>query len=288
MSRVAKLILVYLGAGVVLAGFSVMTLIVMAALAGGLDVAHELGIGDRPVNLIALSGGLVAAGLFFARLLKASGAWLVVAATWLPAIVAQWVAWMILDTVDLDTETLVIGAVSLAIGQFVAVNTTQSRSMYAAPSTSGLRGWMTRLWGVLAGGILMGIALGVLTGLTITDVPAGPPELYLVIDDYSVDASTGECSGSGEVSGVIADSRLLISDAPLPEEAEEGEGVLAVVLPAGKENSDIATGCLFALGDPLELEVQDYATLSYWHESDPNVGQGTNVEDHRIFISLSN
>jgi len=77
-----------------------------------------------------------------------------------------------------------------------------------------------------------------------------------------------------------------------------GAEVRSMVLPAGIEiiegedpsflvfPSEEATGCMFDLGDPLGLEIDEYSQLDLFHESDPDVGQGGTTEGHRLIITF--
>jgi len=80
----------------------------------------------------------------------------------------------------------------------------------------------------LVGGALAAAAVGVLVGLGLGAIPASTPELYLVLAEYTADISTDECSGAGELSGVVEGSALVAID-------NSGAEVGVVVLPASRD-----------------------------------------------------
>jgi hypothetical protein len=101
-----------------------------------------------------------------------------------------------------------------------------------------------------------------------------PAEIFLVlVSDYTVDAATGECSGSGVLAGVEAGFRVSIVDdsetAPGAfDDIESRTEVASLVLPAGTEITRDAApafllpvgqdaGCVFSLGDHV-FEVSDF------------------------------
>ena len=107
---------------------------------------------------------------------------------------------------------------------------------------------------------------------TVAELGSLPVEMYLTLASYNVDEATGQCSGSGELSGVIEGSRVLVVD------DLSGEEVESIVLPAGTEiTRDTDPAFLFSTGqdgfclfiDGLEVDHFDFRLVP---ESDPNVG----------------
>jgi hypothetical protein len=101
-----------------------------------------------------------------------------------------------------------------------------------------------------------------------------PVEIFLVLaSNYTVDAATGECSGSGVLEGVEAGFRVSVVDesetAPGAfDDIERRTEVASLVLPAGAEITRDAApafllpvgrdaGCVFSLGDHV-FEVSEF------------------------------
>jgi hypothetical protein len=113
-----------------------------------------------------------------------------------------------------------------------------------------------------------------------------PVEVWVVLlGGYTVDAATGECSGTGELAGLLPGSAVLFVDettgeelksVPLPTgtEVRSGEGPL-FLLPIG-----IDGGCVFELGDPgvTEFDIR--------FESDPDVGMSGTESGQRVVVRL--
>lgn len=159
-----------------------------------------------------------------------------------------------------------------------------------------------RLGYALVAATVVVVLLGVSFLLTISDAPvvtqppppttldAGlrplPVEVWVVIlDSYTVDADTGECNGTGEVSGVIEGSDVFFLDEssgvqlssvslPAGTEVFQGEGDL-FLFPSGHE-----AGCVFELG---ELDVTSFDVR---FESDPNIGISSNSSGQRVVVRL--
>lgn len=108
-----------------------------------------------------------------------------------------------------------------------------------------------------------------------------PVEVVLVIEEYTVDESTGECSGVGEASVVAAGEQMVFVDTRTGEEAAH------IRLQAGRE---VGSGCHFELGDPLGLEAVEYGEF---FSIDPESGElatggSTNLEGNRVVIRAEN
>ena len=145
-----------------------------------------------------------------------------------------------------------------------------------------------RLGYALVAATVVAVLVGVSFLLTISDAPvvtqppspttvtAGlqplPVEVWVVIlDSYTVDSDTSDCTGIGEVSEVVEGSLVFFVD------EASGAQVSSVALPAGTEvlqsegalfllPSGHDAGCVFELG---ELNV---TSLDVQFESDPNIG----------------
>jgi len=159
-----------------------------------------------------------------------------------------------------------------------------------------------RLGYALAAAVVVAVVIGVSFLLTVSDTPvvtqppppttvdAGlrllPVEVWVVIlDSYTVDADTGECTGTGEVSGVVEGSNVLFLDessaveltsVPLPAGTEvlQGEEPL-LLLPLGHD-----AGCVFELGDP------GVTNFDVRFASDPNIGISSNSSGQRLVVRL--
>ena len=141
-----------------------------------------------------------------------------------------------------------------------------------------------RAFGFLIGAMLLAFIVGLgigFAGESDTTEPL-PLEMFLVVADYTVDEGTGECAGSGELSGVVEGSRVSVID------NVSGDEVDSIVLAAGREitraadpaflfTSDQDALCLFIDG----LEV-DHFDLFLFHESDPNVAVGETRSEQRV------
>ena len=136
----------------------------------------------------------------------------------------------------------------------------------------------TRLTGyALVGAATTAVVVGIGVGAVLQAVPEPTTEVVLILADYTVDETTGGCSGSGELSEVVEGSRILLI------EFANGTEVGSLVLPTGTEEN---TGCVFELGDPLGLSPTEYFEIDFAPESDPNVTTGTNLEGHRVIITM--
>ncbi len=100
--------------------------------------------------------------------------------------------------------------------------------------------------------------------------------MVLILADYTVDETTGGCSGSGELSEVVEGSRILLI------EFTNGTEVGSLVLPTGTEEN---TGCVFELGDPLGLSPTDYFEIDFAPESG-SVAYSQHHEGHRVKITI--
>lgn len=226
------------------------------------DPAFELGISDTLLNgiLIGLDGLL--AGIVVALVARMRGAKLV-----LPplvgllvgvAIYLAFVAFEAGEYVELDLRRLVILWIGLSASLFLA----------------------TRLTGyALVGAATTAVLVGIGVGAVLQATPEPTTEVVLILADYTVDETTGGCSGSGELSEVVEGSRILLI------EFSNGKEVGSLVLPTGTEEN---TGCVFELGDPLGLSPTEYGEMIGLvpESGDPNVAISTNLEGHRVIITM--
>ena len=105
--------------------------------------------------------------------------------------------------------------------------------------------------------------------------------VVVVVEGYTVDESSGECSGSGEASEVAAGKTMVFVD------VRTGDEVASVILGAGVETG---SGCRFDLGDPLGLDAAEYAEFI---SVDPefgelNVGGSTSFEGNTVVHRIEN
>lgn len=135
------------------------------------------------------------------------------------------------------------------------------------------------LVGVVGGLMLAGI--GAAAAVVIQAIPEPPAEVILVLEDYSVDRTTGECSGAGELSPVMEGSKILVLQVP-----ENGRPVEidSLALPAGTEGRD---GCVFELGSPLGRPVAGYENIDFEPVSQPYYfGKSVAFEGRRVIVKL--
>jgi hypothetical protein len=129
---------------------------------------------------------------------------------------------------------------------------------------------------------------------TLAGLRSLPVELFLVlVSDYTVDAATGECSGSGVLEGVEAGSRVSVVDdsenAPGAfDDIESRTELASLVLPAGAEITQDAApafllpvgpdpGCVFSLGDHV-FEVSEFDLVL---PGNPNVSKSETTSGQR-------
>lgn len=225
------------------------------------DPAFELGISDTLLSgiLIGLVGLL--AGIVVGLVARMRGADLV-----LPPLVGlfvgvatflAFVAFGAGEYVELELDRVVILWIGLSVSLFLA----------------------TRLTGyALVGAATTAVVVGIGVGAVLQAVPEPTTEVVLILADYIVDDTTGECSGSGELSEIVEGSRILLI------EFANGTEVGSLVLPTGTEEN---TGCVFELGDPLGLSPTEYFEIDFAISfGDPNVAMSTNLEGHRVIITM--
>ena len=227
-----------------------------------LDPAFALGISDTLLNGALVGLGGLLAGIVVGVVARMRGGKLVLPPlVGLAVGVAIYLAFVALEAgeyVELDQRPLVILWIGLSASLFLA----------------------TRLTGyALVGAATTAVVVGIGVGAVLQAIPEPTTEVVLILADYTVNETTGECSGSGELSEIVEGSRVLLI------EFANGTEVGSLVLPKGTEES---TGCVFELGDPLGLSPAEYGErIDLVPESgDPNVAIGTNLEGHRVIITM--
>lgn len=226
------------------------------------DPAVTLGISEDLLNVLLVGvTGLLAGtvvGLIDQRwgasLLVPASAGLVVG----PVIYAAFLAFST-DESDFSNIQLVIW-----LGISVAIFVTTQTSGYA-----------------MVGSVAAVGLVGMGAAAFIQSQPEPPVGVVVVVEDYSVDESSGECSGDGEASEVAAGNIMVFVDQRTAEE------VASVVLEAG---SVAGSGCRFDLGDPLGLEAAEYAEfISVDPESgELAVGGSSSFEGNTVVHRIEN
>lgn len=136
------------------------------------------------------------------------------------------------------------------------------------------------LVGVVGGLMLAGIAAA--AAAMMQAIPEPPAEVMLVLKEYTVDQSTGECSGAGELSQVVEGSKILVMQ--VPETAGRPVEIDSVALPAGSEGRE---GCVFELGNPLGRPVGGYENIDFEPASQRfHFQKSVAFEGHRVIVKL--
>lgn len=107
--------------------------------------------------------------------------------------------------------------------------------------------------------------------------PQGEPEVVLVLADYNTDSSSGECSGALELSQVAAGSNLQVYDGT-------GDLIAEIELPTPHETE---AGCVFELGNPLDVSLDEYAEFTLIPESGAGSGSGSAFDGNRLIITYT-
>ena len=238
------------------------TTVGLLLVTNSLDPAFELGISDNLLNgiLIGLVGLL--AGIVVALVARSGGVKLV-----LPPLVGLFVG-----------VAIYLAFVAFEAGEYVELD--RSRQVIIWIGLSASLFLATRLTGyALVGAVTTAVIVGIGVGAVLQAIPEPTTEVVLILADYTVDETTGECSGSGELSEVMEGSRILLI------EFANGTEVGSLVLPTGTEEN---TGCVFELGDPLGLSPTEYGEMIDLvpESGDPNVAVSTNLEGHRVIITM--
>jgi hypothetical protein len=233
-------------------------------ITNNLDVAYALGVSDNLVSGLVIGGSGLITGLVVA-LVSNRRAWGLVLppAAGLMAGVAIYLGFVVFEsgeTVEIDG----LGLITIGLGQVIAI--------VAA----------TRLAGVTLAGVFVAImAVGVGAAGLIQAIPEDPAEVVLVLDVYTVDETTGTCSGAEELAGVVEGSDVLLLE--LPQVSGRSSEVGSVVLPEGFEEGG---GCLFDLGNPLGVSARGYENIDFLPESDPGVPYSISLEGNQVIVNL--
>lgn len=234
-------------------------------LTNNLDVAFALGVSDALLNgLMIAASGLITG--FVVALVAGGRGWRLVG----PPVAGLFVGVGIyLGFAAFEPgEVLEVGSlglITIGMGQAIAiVASTRITSFY--------------LIGVVGAVILLGVGAA---GL-IQAIPEAPAEVLLVLDVYTVDDTTGECSGADELAGVVEGSEVLLLD--YSEASGRPTEVGSVILPEGFEGGG---GCMFELGNPLSRPVAGYESIDFLPESDPGVPYGMSIEGNRVIVNLN-
>ena len=123
---------------------------------------------------------------------------------------------------------------------------------------------------------------------TTVDLQSLPVEAYMVLlSDFTVEAGTGVCEGSGPLAGVRAGSGVEVID------TAAGETDSVIALPAGEEVTSaderaafllpdgVTAACVFTLPD-LGYDTDEYADVTLLPESDPDIATGATIRGRRV------
>lgn len=251
-------------AAVLLPASAILVAWSLIIFANNLDVAHALGISDNLVLGLVIGGAGLITGLVVALLSTRRG-WGLIAPPVAGLIVGVgiylgFVAFEPGEVVEIDG----LGLITIGLGQVIAIVGT------------------TRLAPIpLAGMFIAVMAVGVGAAAVIQAIPEAPAEVMLVLDVYTVDETTGTCSGAEELAGVVEGSEVLLLE--LPEGAGRATEVGSVVLPEGFERGG---GCMFDLGNPFGGPADGYENIDFLPESDPGVPYGISIQGNQVIVNL--
>jgi hypothetical protein len=206
--------------------------VMLIVATNSLDVAHALGVSDTTVNGILIAIGGLLAGVTVG-LIAGVRRWQLIR----PALAA------VIVGVAIMLGLVAAGAENSSLPVFVLLG--QSAGILIATTMTSYTALASLLVVVVAG-------IGV--GLVLQPAPEPNAELSFVLaENYSVNSTTGECSGSNDFSGIVEGSTASLVG------TDEVEALGSLVLSAGVEitqTSETAyllwngadTGCLFELG----------------------------------------
>jgi hypothetical protein len=232
--------------------------------ANNLDVAYALGVSDTLVTGLVVGGGGLIAGLVVALVSRRRG-WALVAPSMAGLIVgvAIYLGFVVFERGEI-LETDASALITIGLGQLIAI--------VAATRIA--------LW-PLAGLCVALMAVGIGAAGVIQAIPEPPAEVLLVLDVYTVDETTGECSGAEELAGVVEGSEVLLLE--LPEVSGRPSELGSIVLTEGIETG---RGCVFDLGDPLGAPAGGYENFDLLPESDPGVPYSIRIEGNQVIVNL--
>jgi hypothetical protein len=239
----------------------------LIVITNNLDVAFALGVSDALVNGFVIGASGLITG-FVVALVAGEKEWGLVGPPVAGLIVGVgiYLGFAAFEPGEM-LEVGGLGLITIGIGQVIAI---VAFTRIAGASLVGL--------GVAGAVILVGVGAA---GL-IQAIPPAPAEVLLVLDVYTVEGTTGKCSGAGELAGVVEGSELLLLD--YSEASGRPTEVGSVVLPEGMEGGG---GCRFELGNPLGLPVTGYESIDFFPDSDPGVPYSMSIEGNRVMVNLN-
>lgn len=138
----------------------------------------------------------------------------------------------------------------------------------------------TRLSGYAMVGSLAAVVLvGVGAGALVRSLPEAPLAVVVIVEGYTVDGSTGECSGVGEASEIAAGKSISFVD------DRTGGDVGSALLEPGMETD---SACRFDLGDPLGLPAHESDFILLDPAYHGAFGYSTSFDGNRVVIRLQN
>ena len=229
-----------------------------------LDVAHALGVSDNLVTGLVIAGGGLVAGLVVA-LVSGLGGWRLLSPPFAGLVTG---AAIYLGFVAFEPGEIV----EIGVFALITIGLGQASAIVASTRLAGL---------ALVAVVPAIVALGVGAAGYIQAIPAAPAEVVMVLEVYTVDETTGVCSGVEELEGVVEGSNVILLE--FPEASGQATEVGSVVLPEGFE---VGGGCMFELGDPLGRPAAGYANIDFFPESDPGVPYVIELEGNRVVVNL--
>lgn len=229
-----------------------------------LDVAFALGVSDTFVNGVVVAASGLVTGTVVALVGGARRWWLVVP----PAVGVIVGLGILLGFVGFawgeGTDVGGLGLVVVAIGQVIAIVVSTRVTFHTVVGVAGAA-----------------IGLGMLVAGVVQAIPEPPAEVLLVLDVYTVDGTTGKCSGADEVAGVVEGSEVLLLE--YHEVSGRPTELGSISLLAGVEGRG---GCMFELGNPLGRPASGYENIDFIPESEPMVPYGVTLEGKRVIITM--
>jgi hypothetical protein len=236
----------------------------LIVVTNNLDVAHALGISDVLVTGLVIAGSGLVTGLVVALVSSLAG-WKRLSPPVAGLVVGLGIY---LGFVAFEPREIVeIGGLAL-----ITIGVGQASAIVASTRLTGL---------ALVAVVPSIVVLGIGAAGFIQAIPAAPAEVLLVLDVYTVDETTGVCSGVEELAGVVEGSSVSLLE--LPEVSGRTTQVGSVVLPEGFEGDG---GCMFELGNPLGRPAAGYDNIDFLPESDPGVPYGIRIEGNRVIVNL--
>jgi len=236
----------------------------LIVVTNNLDVAYALGVSDTLVTWFIVASSGMATGLVVARVAGLRG-WKLLA----PPVAALIVGVGIyLSFAAFETGEVVdagnLDLITVGIGQVIAIVVATRIAI-----------------GLLLGVVVAILAFGIGSARYIQAIPEAPAEVLLVLDVYSVDEDTGECSGADELARVVEGSEVSLTeyhDVSGPP-TEVGTVVLSEGFESGGE-------CVFELGNPLGRPAAGYENIDVQPEADLGVPYSQSLQGNRVTVKL--